>query len=137
MSSSDLAPSDSAPDLAVFVGLVKGPGSVTVIGAFSFFGVTLPRESPCSGRPCPNLTIERGGPTPSQGFFLRHMKNVEVSHAEVQPVAADPRASFYLEDLHRADFVAVTAPSTPPAFSINNSSDVRIRISRAAPDSTP
>ena len=29
-----------------------------------------------------------------------------------------------------------TAPSTPPAFSINNSSDVRIRISRAAPDST-
>ncbi|MGA9623332.1 MAG: glycoside hydrolase family 28 protein [Bryobacteraceae bacterium] len=76
------------------------------------------------------------GPTPSQGFFLRHMKNVEVSHAEIEPVAADPRASFYLEDVHRADFVAVTAPSTPPAFSFNNSSDVRIRISRAAPDST-
>ena len=76
------------------------------------------------------------GPTPSQGFFLRHMKNVEVSHVEIQPVAADPRASFYLEDVHRADFVAVTAPSTPSAFSINNSSDVRIRISRAAPDST-
>ena len=76
------------------------------------------------------------GPTPSQGFFLRHMKNLEVSHAEVQPVAADPRASFYLEDVHRADFIAVTAPSTPPAFSFNNSSDVRIRISRAAPDST-
>ena len=76
------------------------------------------------------------GPTPSQGFFLRHMKNLEVSHVEVQPVAADPRASFYLEDVHRADFVAVTAPSTPPAFSVNNSSDVRIRISRAAPDST-
>jgi polygalacturonase len=76
------------------------------------------------------------GPTPSQGFFLRHMKNLEVSHAEVQPVAADPRASFYLEDVHRADFIAVTAPSTPPAFSVNNSSDVRIRISRAAPDST-
>ena len=76
------------------------------------------------------------GPTPSQGFFLRHMKNLEVSHAEIQPVAADPRASFYLEDVHRADFVAVTAPSTPPAFSMNNSSDVRIRLSRAAPDST-
>ena len=76
------------------------------------------------------------GPTPSQGFFLRHMKNLEVSHAEIQPVAADPRASFYLEDVHRADFVAVTAPSTPPAFSIDNSSDVRIRISRAAADST-
>jgi len=76
------------------------------------------------------------GPTPSQGFFLRHMKNVEVSHAEIQPVAADPRASFYLEDVHRADFVAITAPTTPPAFSMNNSSDVRIRLSRAAADST-
>jgi polygalacturonase len=76
------------------------------------------------------------GATPSQGFFLRHMKNLEVSHVEIQPVAADPRASFYLEDVHRADFIAVTAPSTPPAFSFNNSSDVRIRISRAAPYST-
>ena len=76
------------------------------------------------------------GPTPSQGFFFRHMRNLEVSHAEIQPLAADPRGSFYLEDVHRADFVAVTAPSTPPAFSVNNSSDVRIRISRAAPDST-
>jgi hypothetical protein len=34
------------------------------------------------------------GPTPSQGFFLRHMKNVEVSHVEIQPVAADPRAAL-------------------------------------------
>ena len=85
-----------------------------------------------------NMYPEPGmfGPTPSQGFFFRHMKNLEVSHAEIQPVAADPRASFYLEDVHRADFAAVTAPSTPPAFSVNNSSDVRIRISRAAPDST-
>jgi hypothetical protein len=38
--------------------------------------------------------------------------------------------------VHRADFIAITAPSQPAAFSINNSSDVRIRISRAAPDST-
>jgi len=85
-----------------------------------------------------NMYPEPGmfGPTPSQGFFFRHMKNLEVSHAEIQPVAADPRASFYLEDVHRADFVAITAPSTPSAFSINNSSDVRIRLSRAAPDST-
>jgi len=76
------------------------------------------------------------GPTPSQGFFLRHMKNLEVSHVEVQPVAADPRASFYLEDVHRADFIGGYGPSTPPAFSISNSSDVRIRLSRAAADST-
>jgi hypothetical protein len=37
--------------------------------------------------------------------------------------------------VHRADFVAITAPSTPPAFSINKSTDVRILLSRAAADS--
>ncbi len=76
------------------------------------------------------------GPTPSQGFFLRHIKNLELSNVEIQPVAPDPRPSFYLDDVHRADFIAVTAPSDPPAFSINNSTDVRVRMSRAAPDTT-
>jgi hypothetical protein len=76
------------------------------------------------------------GPTPSSGFYLRHLKNIEMSHVELAPVAPDPRPSFTLEDVHRADFIAITAPSTPPAFSINKSSDVRILMSRAAPDST-
>jgi hypothetical protein len=58
-----------------------------------------------------------------------------MSHVEIHPAAPEPRPSFYLEDVHRADFVAVTAPTTPPAFSINKSTDVRILISRAAPDS--
>jgi len=58
-----------------------------------------------------------------------------MSHVEVAPAAPDPRPSFTLTDVHRADFIAITAPSTPPAFSINNSSDVRILMSRAAPDS--
>jgi polygalacturonase len=75
------------------------------------------------------------GLTPAHGFYLRHIKNIELSHVEVHPAAPDPRPSFYLDDVHRADFVAVTAPTTPPAFSINRSTDVRILISRAAPDS--
>jgi len=75
------------------------------------------------------------GITPSHGFYLRHINRIELSHVEIHPTAPDPRPSFYLEDVHRADFVAVTAPTTPPAFSINNSSDVRILLSRAAPDS--
>jgi hypothetical protein len=76
------------------------------------------------------------GPTPSQGFFLRHLKNLEMSHVEIQPVAADPRPSFYLEDVQRADFLAITAPSSPAAFAFNDAKDVRVRTSRAAPDST-
>jgi len=75
------------------------------------------------------------GATPSHGFYLRHIKNIEMSHVEVKTAAPDPRPSIYLDDVHRADFIAITAPSTPTAFSINRSSDVRILLSRAAPDS--
>jgi polygalacturonase len=75
-----------------------------------------------------------GPTTPSQGFFLRHVTNFEMSHVEVQPAAPDQRPSFYLEDVNRVDFIAVTAPTAPPAFVLNKVSDLRILISRAAKD---
>jgi polygalacturonase len=75
-----------------------------------------------------------GPTTPSQGFFLRHINNLEMSHVEVQPAQPDHRPSFCLEGVNRADFIAVTAPTDPPAFRLNNVTDLRILISRAAPD---
>jgi polygalacturonase len=75
-----------------------------------------------------------GPTTPSQGFFLRHVTNLEMSHVEIQPAAPDQRPSFYLEEVTRADFIAVTAPTTPPAFALNKVADLRILISRAAKD---
>jgi polygalacturonase len=75
-----------------------------------------------------------GPTTPSQGFFLRHVTNLEMSHVEVQPATPDQRPSFYLEDVNRVDFIAVTAPTTPAAFALNKVSDLRILISRAAKD---
>jgi len=76
------------------------------------------------------------GPMPAQGFFLRHIDRIEMSHVEIQPAAPDPRPSFYLVDVNRADFIAITAPNTPPAFSFHDAKDVRVRISRAAADLT-
>ena len=75
------------------------------------------------------------GPLPAYGFYFRHVNRLEMSHVEVAPVAPDARPAIYLDEVHRADFFAITAPSSPPAFSINNSTDVRILMSRAAPDS--
>ena len=46
----------------------------------------------------------------------------------------DPRPSFYLEDVNRADFIAVTAPTNPAAFRLNKVTDLRILLSRAAKD---
>jgi Right handed beta helix region len=73
------------------------------------------------------------GPTPCHGFFIRHLKNLEMFHVEIAPAIADPRPAFWLEDVQRADFFAVTAPSQPN-FALHNVADLRIFWSRAAKD---
>jgi polygalacturonase len=74
------------------------------------------------------------GPMPSQGFYLRHIRNLEMSHVEIQSIQPDPRPSFFLDGVNRADFIAVTAPTANPAFHLNKVTDLRILISRAAKD---
>jgi polygalacturonase len=74
------------------------------------------------------------GPMPSQGFYLRHIRNLEMSHVEVQCVQPDPRPSFFLDSVDRADFIAVTAPTGNPAFHLDKVTDLRILLSRAAKD---
>jgi polygalacturonase len=77
----------------------------------------------------------RFGPTPCNGMFVRHLKNLEMSHVEIAPANPDPRPAFWLEDVQRADFFAVTAPQQPN-FSLHNVTDLRILWSRAAKDTT-
>ena len=74
------------------------------------------------------------GPMPSQGFFFRHIRNLEVSHVEVAAASPDPRPSFYLTGVDRADFIAVTAPTGVSAFHLDQVKDLRILLSRAAKD---
>jgi hypothetical protein len=60
------------------------------------------------------------------------MRNVEMSHVEIANAAADARPAFYLNDVDRADFFAVTAPrGTAGTFALKN---LRIGWSRAAAD---
>jgi hypothetical protein len=77
--------------------------------------------------------LNRFGSTPSNGFFIRHLKNLEMSHVEIAPADADSRPAFWLEDVHRADFFGITAPSQPN-FALRNVSDFRILWSRAMKD---
>ena len=58
-----------------------------------------------------------------------------MSHVEIASSAPDARPAFWLEDVHRADFFAVTAPSQAN-FALRNVSDLRILWSRAAKDTT-
>jgi polygalacturonase len=77
------------------------------------------------------------GPMPASGFFLRHMRNVEMSHVEIANTTPDARPAFYLTNVERADFFVVTAPrGTDGAFALHGVKDLRIGWSRAAADAT-
>jgi len=77
------------------------------------------------------------GPMPACGFFLRHVRNIEMSHVEIAAATADARPAFHLQNVDRADFFAVTAPhNAQGAFALHNVTDLRIGWSRAAPDTT-
>ncbi len=82
----------------------------------------------------------RFGPTPCSGFFLRHLKNIEMAHVEVAAANADARPAFRLENIQRADFFAITVQrpdnTTQPNFALHNVTDLRIFWSRAAKDTT-
>jgi polygalacturonase len=77
------------------------------------------------------------GPMPASGFFMRHMRHVEMSHVEIANATPDARPAFYLSDVERADFFAVTAPrGADGAFALHGVKDLRIGWSRAAADTT-
>jgi polygalacturonase len=77
------------------------------------------------------------GPMPASGFFLRHIRNLEMSHVEIACATPDARPAFYLTEVERADFFAITAPRGPQgAFALHGVKDFRIAWSRAAADKT-
>jgi polygalacturonase len=77
------------------------------------------------------------GQTPSSGFYLRHINNLELSHVEIANAAADARPPFCLSQVNRADFFAITAPrNAGGAFALHEVNDLRIGWSRAAADTT-
>ena len=75
------------------------------------------------------------GPTPSSGFYLRHVRNLEMSHVEIANATPDARPAFCLDNVERADFFAITAPrGAGGAFALRGVKDFRIGWSRAAAD---
>lgn len=75
------------------------------------------------------------GATPCSGFYLRHLRNLDMHHIEIASVAPDARPAFSLVDVNRADFFAITAAHNQGgAFALQNVKDLRIGWSRAAAD---
>ena len=44
------------------------------------------------------------GELPATGFFIRHVRNVELSNVEIQTAKPDARPAFWLQDVTGADF---------------------------------
>ena len=51
----------------------------------------------------------RFGPTPSHGFYIRHVKNIDMSNIEIVPLKEDLRPAFALVDVEHADFFRIKA----------------------------
>lgn len=103
-----------------------------------YFGSTGVYPTEAIGRVVPEMVdgypeVGKFGATPSNGFYIRHLRHLEMSHVEIAPEKPDVRPAFYLEDVERADFFAITAPPQPN-FALRKVKDLRILWSRAAKD---
>ncbi len=78
----------------------------------------------------------RFGVTPSHGFYLRHVKNIDMSNIEIAPAAEDLRPAFALDEVQGADFFRVKAPTASgvPMFALNRVKDFSVSASKLVPD---
>ncbi|HET8637846.1 MAG TPA: glycoside hydrolase family 28 protein [Acidobacteriaceae bacterium] len=74
------------------------------------------------------------GDMPSQGFYLRHVKNIELSDIEIAAISPDARPAFVLRDVEGADFFHVKTPPVTPAIVLHDSKDVEARWVRGVKD---
>ncbi len=85
-----------------------------------------------NGYPEPNMF----GVTPSYGFYVRHVKGLEMTNVEVRYEKEDWRPVFSLHDVQGADFIHIKADDAPevPVFALNQVSDFNLDLSRPLPD---
>lgn len=72
------------------------------------------------------------GTLPARGFFLRHVKNIEMSNVEIATEQPDERPAFWLHDIESSDFFRVK--SSAPAFLLREVRDFRVFGSRKIKD---
>ena len=68
------------------------------------------------------------GKLPATGFFMRHVRNVEMSNVEIATVQPDQRPAFWIEDADGADFFRLRMPRTSgvPGFVLRDVRNFRV-----------
>ncbi|MHB1745241.1 MAG: rhamnogalacturonidase, partial [Acidobacteriaceae bacterium] len=87
-----------------------------------------------NGYPEPNMF----GVTPAQGFYLRHVENIDMSHIEIASLAPDARPGFVLDNVKDADFLRIKVQRAEgiPLFSLKDVENFTCSLSRGVPDTT-
>jgi polygalacturonase len=74
------------------------------------------------------------GPMPSQGFYLRHVKNVSLSNIEIAAIADDARPAFVMQDVEGADLFHIQAPPNAPVLEMHDCRAIRTLWVRGQPE---
>jgi polygalacturonase len=76
------------------------------------------------------------GVIPAYGFFIRHVKGIELNDVEVSVKAEDQRPAFLLQDVEGVEFNRVKAAhaASVPTFVLKNVTDFALRQSLTMPD---
>jgi len=76
------------------------------------------------------------GDIPASGFFLRHVKNIELTNVEIAMLQPDARPVFWMEDVDGADFFRIRTPKalSAPVFLLQHVEDFRVARSRHVAD---
>ena len=78
----------------------------------------------------------RFGDLPSHGFFLRHIKGIEMTDVKLLTQQPDARPAFVLDDVHGADFFRIKTPKNgnAPTFALQGVKDFRVAQSNTVRD---
>jgi hypothetical protein len=74
------------------------------------------------------------GTLPASGFFLRHIKNIEMSNVEIATEQPDRRPAFWLHDVEACDFFRVKSGQSSNTFLLRDVRDFRVFGSRRVKD---
>jgi len=76
------------------------------------------------------------GTLPDSGFFIRHVKNIDIGNVEISSEKPDQRPPFVLDDVQGAEFLRIKTPQTAgvPAFALNNVSNFSVYSSKPVAD---
>jgi hypothetical protein len=60
----------------------------------------------------------RFGTMPAHGFYIRHVKRIEIKDVEIRPMKPDMRPGFVLEDVTGAELIHVKLPQAAEVSSV-------------------